>query len=89
MPLTRADRWNHLWVILMWADVWLSWLGRWEEDTGFARALRANTVQHRTHAVWKGRVRCVAGCLPARHHGGAVAPPTPVYWDLSGLRFKS
>jgi len=51
--LTRPDRWNRLWVILMWAYAWLSWVGRWAEDTGWARRLRANTVRHRTHACWK------------------------------------
>jgi hypothetical protein len=51
--LTWADRWNRLWVTLMWDYAWLTWLGRWAEDTGWAQRLRANTVRERTHACGK------------------------------------
>jgi hypothetical protein len=51
--LTRADRWDRLWLIFTWAYVWLVLLGLWAEATGIARRFQANTVRQRTHACWK------------------------------------
>lgn len=65
MHLTRAARWNWLGVIFMWTYAWLTWRGRWADDTGWAPWLRANTARHRTHAAWKVGWYVGRECEPA------------------------
>ena len=53
VKLGTAERWDRLWLVFAWAYYWLNVAGWDAEVRGTARQWRANTVNTRTHALWR------------------------------------
>ncbi|MDA8195205.1 MAG: hypothetical protein M0Z53_14620, partial [Thermaerobacter sp.] len=53
VKLGTASRWHRLWLVFAWAYYWLNVAGWDAEVRGMARHWRANTVQTRTHTLWR------------------------------------